>query len=155
MRRVRTGPAFEAADILAMIAAGALGLALGFVAGESVGRVNARRIALAVSRWRQGRARPATRLWTENEAERLEARVLDALSADVILVRRPVRVRVLGLGLVELSGRVSHVAEAALAGDIAQEVDGVDTVLNQVLVTGVDETVVAVSGPNTPRAARG
>ena len=130
-------------------------MALGFVAGESVGRVNARRIALAVSRWRQGRARPATRLWTENEAERLEARVLDALSADVILVRRPVRVRVLGLGLVELSGRVSHVAEAALAGDIAQEVDGVDTVLNQVLVTGVDETVVAVSGPNTPRAARG
>ena len=155
MRRVRTEPAIEAADILAMIGGGALGLVLGFVAGESVGRVNSRRIAMAVARWRERRARRGARVWTEDDAERLEARVLDALSRDVILARRPVRVRVLGLGLVELSGRVTHVSEVALAGDIVQEVDDVDTVLNHLLVTGVDETVVAVSGPSTPRAARG
>ncbi len=155
MRRVRTEPAIEAGDILAIVGGGVLGLAVGFIAGGSVGRVNSRRIAEAVSRWRRGRSRRAPKVWTENDAERLEARVLDALSADVILARRPVRVRVLGLGLVELSGRVSHIAEVALAGDIAQEIAGVDTVLNHLLVTGVDETVVAVSGPNTPRAARG
>lgn len=155
MPRVRSEPAIQAADILAMIGGGVLGLALGFVAGGSVGRVNSRRIALAVERWRSHRTPHATRVWTEEDAERLEARVLDALSRDVILARRPIRVRVLGMALVELSGRVSHVSEVALAGDIAQEVDGVDTVLNHLLVTGVDETVVAVPGPSTPRAARG
>lgn len=155
MSRVRSGSSIEAADIFAMIGGGVLGLALGFVAGGSVGRVNARRIATAVSQWRSRRARRATPVWTEEDAERLEARLLNALSRDVILARRPIRVRVLGMGLVELSGRVSHVSEVALAGDIAQEVGGVDTVLNHLLVTGVDESVVAVPGPSTPRAARG
>lgn len=155
MRRARSEPAIQAADILAMIGGSVLGLALGFVAGESVGRINARRIAKAVERWRSRRAQCATPVWTEEDAQRLEARVLDALSRDVILARRPIRVRVLGMGLVELSGRVSHGSEVALAGDIAQEVDGVDTVLNHLLVTGVDDTVVAVPEPSTPRAARG
>lgn len=155
MRRARSEPAIEAADILAMIGGGVLGLALGFISGESVGRVNTRRIATAMARWRERRLRSAPRVWTAEDGERLEARVLDALARDVILARRPVRVRVLGMGLVELSGRVAHVSEVALAGDIAQEVGGVATVLNHLLVTGVDETVVAVPGPSTPRAARG
>jgi osmotically-inducible protein OsmY len=139
---------------LAAAAGAVLGLALGFLAAEGVGRVNSRRVKLAVARWR-ARRRPRREVWSAEDAERLEACVLDALSRDVVLARRPIRVTVLGQGLVELSGRVAHVSEVALAGDIVQALGGVETVLNHVLVTGVDETVVAVSGPNAPRAARG
>jgi osmotically-inducible protein OsmY len=80
--------------------------------------------------------------------------VLDALTRDVVLARRQLRVAVLGKGLVELSGRVAHLSEVGLAGDTVEEVAGVDTVLNHLLVTGVDGTVVAVPGPSVPRAAR-
>lgn len=154
MRRSRDASGFEAADLLAAAAGAVLGLALGFLAAEGVGRVNSRRLKLALASWR-ARRRPRREVWSAEDAERLEARVLDALSRDVVLARRPIRVTVLGQGLVELSGRVAHVSEVALAGDIVQALGGVETVLNHVLVTGVDETVVAVSGPNAPRAARG
>jgi hypothetical protein len=153
VRRSDREPDFGIADALVVLAGAALGLTLGILAGESVGRVNSRRIAAAVRRWRTGRARPL--VWTAEQAERLEARVLDALKRDVVLARRPIRVAVLGQGLVELSGRVAHLAEVGLAGDIVQEVEGVDTVLNHLLVTGLDSTVVAVPGPNAPRAAKG
>ena len=152
MRRTDREAGFEIADVLALASGVALGLAFGFLAGESVGRVNSRRIALAMRQWRERRKRP--RVWTAEDAERLEARVLDALTRDVVLARRQLRVAVLGKGLVELSGRVAHLSEVGLAGDTVEEVAGVDTVLNHLLVTGVDSTVVAVPGPSVPRAAR-
>lgn len=155
MRKVIHQSRIDASDLLAVGAGAVLGLALGYLAGESVGRVNSRRIALAVERWRQRRALRRRRVWTAEDAERLEARVLDALNRDVVLARRPIRVGVLGMGLVELSGRVAQVREVAVASDIVQQVEGVDTVLNHLLVTGVDDTVVEVPGPAAPRAARG
>jgi osmotically-inducible protein OsmY len=141
------------ADLLAAAAGAALGVVLGYLAGGAVGRVNSRRIKAAVARWRE--RTPEPRVWTAEDAERLEAQVLDALNRDVVLARRPIRVRVLGMGLVELTGRVSHLSEVGLAGDTVQAVPGVRTVLNHLLVSGVDETVVSVPGPNAPRAARG
>jgi len=151
VRRIRDeGP--SAADLLAGLAGAVLGLTVGYVLAGSVGRVNAHRIKNAYRRWRNRPAHPT--VWTEEEAERLEARVLDALGRDVVLARRPIRVAVLGLGLVELSGRVLHPSEVALAGDIVQRVSGVDTVLNHLLVEGVDKAAVGVSGPSTPRATR-
>ena len=153
MRRSDRQPGFEIAEVLAVASGVALGLALGFIAGESVGRVNSRRIARAVGLWRS--RRKPSRVWTADEAERLEARVLDALRRDVVLARRPVRVAVLGQGLVELTGRVARLSEVGLAEDVVQEVNGVDTVLNHLLVTGLDGTVVPVPGPSAPRAARG
>ena len=152
MRRIRDeGP--DAADLLAGLAGAVLGLTVGYVLAGSVGRVNAHRIKNAYRRWRdRPPAHPS--VWTEEEAERLQARVLDALGRDVVLARRPIRVAVLGLGLVELSGRVLHPSEVALAGDIVQRVAGVDTVLNHLLVEGVDRAAVGVSGPSTPRATR-
>lgn len=153
MGRMKQTRRISLADLVAATAGALAGLAAGYLLGGSVGRVNSRRIRRAVSRWRgEGAARA---VWSVEAAERLEARVLDALARDVVLARRPIRVQVLGMGLVELTGRVTHAPEVALAGDIVQQVAGVDTVLNHLLVQGVDATSVDVPGPNVPRAARG
>lgn len=123
---------FDAADIIAALAGATLGLAAGFVAASTVGRINTKRLRSAVDRWR-GRVRDP-RVWTREAADMLEARVLDHLRQDVVLARRAIRVSVLGMGLVELTGRVLHTSEIALAGDISQRVEGVDTVLNHLIV---------------------
>ncbi len=143
---------FAASDLLAAVAGGVFGLGVGYIIGSSVGRVNSRRIGRAVRRWQDRRG--ASAVWTDEEAERLEARVLDALSNDVVLARRPIRVAVLGMGLVELTGSVHRSTEAGLAGDVVQHVPGVETVLNHLLVDGVDQAAVPVGGPDAPRAAR-
>jgi osmotically-inducible protein OsmY len=149
-RRLRTSDELDPRDLLASMAGAILGLATGYVLAGSIGRVNAHRVKNAVRRWRD---RPRRTIWTADEAERLEARVLDALARDVVLARRPIRVTVLGQGLVELTGRVSSSVEIGLAGDIVQDADGVTTVLNHILVEGADAGV-GVPGPRTPRAAR-
>ncbi len=151
MRRIRRRHRdhVSAGDLFAAVGGALVGLVVGFVAGASVGRVNKQRLRRAV-----GRMRTAPMVWTAEEAERLVARVLDALARDVVLARRPIRVQVLGMGLVELTGRVLHASEIGLAGDIVQQVEGVKTVLNHLLVQGV-EASVDVPGPKTPRAARG
>lgn len=153
MKRTEHERDFAAGDLLAAVAGGVFGLGLGYIVGSSVGRVNSRRIGRAVQRWQDRRG--TSTIWTEDEAERLEARVLDALSNDVVLARRPIRVAVLGMGLVELTGAVHRPNEAGLAGDLVQHVPGVETVLNHLLVDGVDQAAVPVGGPDAPRAARG
>jgi len=143
-------------DIVAILGGVVLGAMAGFVLSEELGRVNSARIRRAAGRLGKGSPAAARALerWTDDDAERLEARVLDALNAQVVLSRRAIRVTVLGLGLVELTGRVAHTAEVALAGDVVEQVEGVDTVLNHLLVEGVDQAAVAVPGPHAPRAAR-
>ena len=153
MKRTEHERDFAAGDLLAAVAGGVFGLGIGYIIGSSVGRVNSRRIGRAVQRWQDRRS--TSTVWTEDEAERLEARVLDALSNDVVLARRPIRVAVLGMGLVELTGAVHRSSEAGLAGDLVQHVPGVETVLNHLLVDGVDQAAVPVGGPDAPRAARG
>ena len=145
---------FTVGDLLLLAGGAGLGLALGYFAAERVGRVNSRRVAGALERWRTRHARPENP-WTAAEAERLESRVLDALRRDAALGRRPVRVRVLAEGIVELSGRVAHPNEVSLAGNVVRAVDGVRTVLNHLLVPGADEEARVVPGPSTPLAARG
>ncbi len=141
-------------DLLVVAAGAGLGLVLGYFAAERVGRVNTRRVQSAIERWKRRHARPAA-TWTEEDGERLEARVLDALRRDAVLGRRAVRVRVFEGGIVELSGRVAHPSEVQLAGRVVEAVAEVRTVLNHLLVTGADGPVPAVAGPSTPRAARG
>lgn len=151
MRRSKLRQLLDARNIVAAAAGAMLGMALGYVAGGAVGRVNARRIRGAVERFR---GRRGDAVWTTESAERLEARVLDALSQDVVLARRPIRVLVLGMGLVELTGTVLHTTEIGLASDIVESVPGADTVLNHLVVEAPDRSV-PVDGPKTPRAARG
>lgn len=155
MTRRRKRASFGLADVIAIAGSGLLGAAVGFVVSEELGRVNSARIKRAYGRIGKDGTPADPGRWTAEDAERLEARVLDALNRQVVLARRPIRVNVLGLGLVELTGRVSHSSEVALAGDTVQGVPGVETVLNHLLVEGVDATTVAVPGPSAPRAARG
>lgn len=157
MRRRSNDHGMQFADIAAIASGAILGMAVGYVVAENVGRVNSARVRRAVRLWKEKNIAAPRRpgLWTTEAAERLEARVLDALNRQVVLARRPIRVTVLGMGLVELTGRVAYAAEVALAGDVVQDVPGVDTVLNHLLVPGVDPTDVAVAGPSVPRAARG
>jgi len=138
-------------DLFLLATGAGLGLVVGYFAAERVGRVNSRRVAGALERWR---ARRRDEPWSDDEAERLESRVLDALRRDAVLGRRAVRVRVLEGGILELSGRVSHASEVTLAGDVVRAVPGVRTVLNHLLVPGADGEGRVVSGPSTPLAAR-
>jgi hypothetical protein len=153
VRRHVRHSSFDVTTLVATAAGAVLGVALGYLAGGSVGRVNARRIRGAVDRMRNRDGSEA--VWTQEAAERLEARVLDALSQDVVLARRPIRVTVLGLGLVELTGSVLHGSEIGLASDIVERVEGVDTVLNHLVVVAPDRSATPSGGPKTPRAARG
>ncbi len=153
MARTRPDGRFGAADALATLAGVALGLTAGLLLGANIGRVNASRIRSALERWRERPGR--SRLWTLEAAERLETRVLDALHQDVVLARRPIRVAVLGLGLVELTGRVLHTSEIALAGAAARRVPGVATVLNHLLVARPAGGGEPASKAGAARAARG
>ena len=144
-------------DLLLLMTGAGLGLVAGYFAAERVGRVNARRVAGALERWSARVRRPASAgggPWTDEDAERLESRVLDALRRDAVLARRAVRVRVLEGGIVELGGRVKHAGEVELAGDVVRAVPGVRTVLNHLLVPGADGEARPVPGPSTPLAAR-
>ncbi len=140
-------------DLLLLAGGAGLGLMAGYFVAERVGRVNSRRVAGALERWKARRRR--TEPWTDEAAERLEGRVLDALRRDAVLGRRAVRVRVLEGGIVELSGRVARPSEVTLAGDVVRAVAGVRTTLNHLLVPGADVEARAVPGPSTPLAARG
>ena len=142
-------------DLLLLMTGAGLGLVAGYFAAERVGRVNARRVAGALERWSARSRRPAAEgPWTDEDAERLESRVLDALRRDAVLARRAVRVRVLEGGIVELGGRVKHAGEGELAGEVVRAVTGVRTVLNHLLVPGADGEARPVPGPSTPLAAR-
>ena len=145
---------FTVGDLLLLAGGAGLGLVVGYLAAERVGRLNSHRVAGALERWRMRRRRP-DEPWTGADAERLESRVLDALRRDAALGRCPVRVRVLEGGIVELSGRVAHPNEVRLAGNVVRAVNGVRTVLNHLLVPGADAEARAVPGPSTPLAARG
>jgi hypothetical protein len=149
----RKNRTIEAADVIAAAAGSLIGIAIGYIAAGSVGRVNRKRLKRAMGAFTIRTETP--KRWTEDEAERLEAKVLDALGQDVVLARRAIRVSVLGMGLVELTGTVLHTAEIGLASDIVQKVGGVETVLNHLVVEGPSRAGVPSTGPNAPRAARG
>ncbi len=154
MSRTRSRSEVTIGDLLVVAAGAGLGLIAGYFAAERFGRVNTRRVTSAIERWKARHPRPREE-WTEEDTDRLEARVLDALRRDAVLGRRAVRVRAFEGGIVELSGRVTHASEVQLAGDVVEAVSEVRTVLNHLLVAGADGTEPAVVGPSTPRAARG
>ena len=142
-------------DLLAVAAGMGLGVLAGYVLGGQMGRVTAHRVkrALKRRRRRRGALRPGD--WTDDDAGSLEARAVDALRGNPVLARRPIRVRALGPGLLELAGLVESHAEAQRAGQLVRRLAGVKDVINRLLVPGVDTPVATVPGPSSPRAARG
>jgi len=141
-------------DILLVAFGGVAGMVAGYLVGGAVGRVTAHRVkrALKRRRRRRGRLRPGD--WTEREAENLEARAVDALRGNPVLAQRPVRVRVLAPGLIELAGRVESAAELQRAGQLVRRLPGVTDLVNRLLVERQD-SAVGVPGPGSPRTARG
>jgi hypothetical protein len=71
---------------------------------------------------------------TDSALAELEFRVLDVLREDRVLSRRAIEIGALDEGLIELRGRVRSEEEAARAASLAQDVDGVDTVVNRLRV---------------------
>ncbi len=142
-------------DLLVVTAGAALGALAGYVWGGQFGRMTAHRVkrALKRRRRRRGHLRPGD--WTDDDAEHLVARTVDALRGNPVLARRPIRVRSLGPGLVELAGLVESPAEVQRAGQLARHLAGVRDVINRLLVPGIDTPVAEVPGPSSPRAARG
>jgi hypothetical protein len=142
-------------DLLVVAAGAAFGLLVGLVAGGQFGRMTAHRVkrALKRRRRRRGALRPGD--WTRDDAEHLVSRTVDAVRGNPVLAKRPIRVRCLGPGLVELAGLAESAAEVQRAGQLARHVGGVRHVINRLLVPGVDTPVAVVPGPSSPRAARG
>jgi len=155
VKRIRAGSDRSVFDLLVVTAGAALGLVVGYVVNESLGRVTAHRVkrALKRRRRRRGALRPGD--WTDDHSDALESRAVDALRGNPVLARRPIRVQTLGPGLIELSGLVESPAEVQRAGQLVRRLSDVVTVINRLLVRGVDTPVGAVPGPNSPRAARG
>ena len=155
MKRIRAESASSTLDLLLLAAGATLGVVAGYVASGTFGRFTAHRVkrGLKRRRWQRGVLRPGD--WSDDAADTLTARVVDALWAHPVLAQRPVRVRVLGPGLVELAGQVDSHAEAQRAEQVVRELAGVKELINRLLVPGVDTPVAVVPGPSSPRAARG
>ena len=155
MKRIRAETDRSTLDLLLVALGAAAGVAIGYLVGGSFGRMTAHRVKRALKRRRRRRGvlRPGD--WTDDDAEHLVARAVDAIRGNPVLAKRPIRVRTLGPGLLELAGLVESPAEAQRAGQIARRLSGVKDVINRLLVPGVDTPVAVVPGPSSPRAARG
>ena len=155
MKRIRAESASSTLDLLLLAAGAALGVVAGYVASGTFGRFTAHRVkrGLKRRRWQRGLLRPGD--WTDDAADTLAARALDALWGHPVLAQRPIRVRVLGPGLVELAGYVDSHAEGQRAGQLVRRLPGVKELINRLLVPGVDTPVAVVPGPSAPRPARG
>ncbi len=95
------------------------GVAVGFAA-----------VATGLLLSRSGR-RLVKEVWQGRSRTRLEDRILDRLWSDRALARRPIDVREVGPGIVELVGSVRTEDEAHRAVEVAQSIDGVTTVVNR------------------------
>lgn len=155
MKRIRAESPSSTLDLLLLAAGATLGVVAGYVASGTFGRFTAHRVkrGLKRRRWKRGVLRPGD--WTDDDADTLAARALDVLWAHPVLARRPIRVRVLAPGLVELAGYVDSHAEGQRAGQLVRRLPGVKELINRLLVPGVDTPVAAVPGPSSPRPARG
>ena len=130
MRRQR----LTAGEILGWSALGVgLGLVAGFALGEWLGDVNRGRVRRVV---RSQRSRPVPMIAKPAATARAAKAALESqpdlagLGLDVLPV---------STGAVELRGWVPNRAARTLAGRVAADVAGVDTVINSILVRGEDD----------------
>jgi BON domain len=95
---------------------------------------------------------PAPAPVDRREERALERAVLSAFEHDPVLRERSVSIAAVGRGVVELTGSVHAVDEAARAASVARHTPGVTMVLNRVTVRGsgsVDTTSVPRDGEDT------
>jgi len=118
------------------------GLVAGIVLSEWVGGVNRRRLGRVATRLQQ--PAPPTGLTSAARARAAAA----ALRAHPALRDLGLETVALSRSAVELRGWVSSRATRALAARVARAVPGVDTVINNILVRGEDDLVVASDEPS-------
>jgi hypothetical protein len=135
------------AEILGWSALGiGLGLVTGFALGEWLGDVNRGRVRRVV---RSSRTRPVPSVARPAATARAAKAALESqpdlggLGIDVLAVSP---------GAVELRGWVPNRAARTLAGRVAADVAGVDTVINSILVRGEDDRGFR-SGPRAVEGA--
>jgi osmotically-inducible protein OsmY len=106
-------------------------MVFGLIAGELLGAVNPKRVKDAVRR-----LRPGERVSTD--PDQLRRDLLSALRHNATTGRLDIDVRVLGDGLVEVTGTAPDERSRELAAALANSVRGTDRVINRILVSGVD-----------------
>ncbi len=110
------------------------GLLFGLVAGGLLGDVDQDRMKRAVRRFRPGEDESSE----DEETDRTEHDLLDALKNNPVTRQLDLSVSALGGGLVELTGTVPDETTRELAADLARGVLGADVVVNRILVEGTD-----------------
>jgi osmotically-inducible protein OsmY len=88
----------------------------------------------AVRRFRPGEDEASE----DEETDRTEHDLLDALKNNPVTRQLDLSVSALGGGLVELTGTVPDETTRELAADVARGVLGADVVVNRILVEGTD-----------------
>ena len=130
MRRKR----LSAGEILGWSALGVgLGLISGFALGEWLGDVNRGRVRRVV---RNRRSRPVELVAKPAATARA---VKAAIESQPDLAGLGIESLAVSVGAVELRGWVTSRAARTLAGRVAADVGGVDTVINSILVRGEDD----------------
>ncbi len=117
---------------MAAVAALGIGLLMGMVAGELIGTVDGQRVRGVVRRLRQGEPDEP------EDVEFLERDLLGALRSNPTTRQLDLGVKALGGGMVEVTGAVPDERTRELAASLLKKVRGVETVVNRVLVEGVD-----------------
>ena len=98
---------------------------------------------------------PETARRAEDDARRLEQRILRALRDEPVLGSRAIEIAVVGDGVVELTGAVHAIEEVARASALARNVAGVSMVLNRIVVRSggnIDTASVARDPLDAPEA---
>lgn len=137
----------SATEILSWVVLGVgAGLAAGFVLGEWTGGVNPTRVRGAARRLREGsplRLTPAASVRAVEAALQAEPR-LQGLSIEVVSFAR---------GVVELRGWVPTRFARAIAGRTALAAQGIESVINSILVHGEDDQAMRKAPRATDQSA--
>lgn len=134
----------SAGDLILYAFAGiAIGVVGGILLGEWVGDVNRDRVRRGLTRLRKAepKAPPI------DEPKLLRQVVTQALRAAPDVSMRGIKVHPIDAGVVELTGWTDDEAERERLAEVARGVRGVSSVINRVLVRGVDD---APPGPDSP-----
>ncbi len=122
-------------DKLATIMAGLMGVGIGvvagFVASEMVGEVNSGRVKRAVRRIKNLDE-------TATDPMDLEREIIAALEENSATQGMDIVVRTLGDSVAELTGTAPSRSARDLAGKVARSAPGASTVVNRILVRGLD-----------------
>jgi hypothetical protein len=139
----------ESATSIALTAAAgfAVGLLAGIIAGELLGDINAERFKRGLRR--MGGVDKAARA-AAMDPTLVERAVASALRKGAATRTLGLVARALGNGILELTGTAPDEVARQAATDIARAVTGVLTVVNRVLVQGVD-----LPAPPAPRPSAG